>query len=121
MSKNNQGYIAIKIKPDNPFYPMASATNYVFEHRLVVAQSLGRCLEPFEVVHHKNRIRHDNRLVNLELIGGPNAQHIHNSIVFAIQRIRQLEAYIDSLELEIKTLRWELAYSNSRSPDDTGD
>src|SRR5688572_3184126 len=44
-----KGYVALW----RPGHPMASKTGYVMEHRLVMAEHLGRMLTADEVVHHK--------------------------------------------------------------------
>ena len=49
------------------FAAMARKDGYVMEHRLLVAQAIGRCLLRAEVVHHDNHDPQDNRLENLML------------------------------------------------------
>jgi len=41
-----EGYIRIKLQPDDFFYSMARKDGYVLEHRLVVAKALCHCLLP---------------------------------------------------------------------------
>lgn len=58
------GYIR-RLVPEHPY---ADSKGSVLEHRLVMEKNLGRYLTPDEVVHHKNHIRDDNRIENLELL-----------------------------------------------------
>jgi len=62
----------VRCPPD--FLKMARKDVYVMEHRLIVAQAMGRCLKRTEVVHHVNHDPQDNRLKNLELFSS-NRDH----------------------------------------------
>lgn len=65
------GYVRIL----NPSHPESDSRGYVYEHRLVMEQSLGRRLNPGEVVHHINHVRDDNRLENLRVFAS-HSEHI---------------------------------------------
>lgn len=68
IQRGKTGYVFILLSKDDFFYPMANKAGYVLEHRLVMAKRLGRCLHPWEHVHHKKQIRSDNRLSQLRLV-----------------------------------------------------
>ncbi len=109
--QHSNGYIEIKLFPDNFFFPMANKRcHYVKKHRLVMAQHLGRNLQSWEIVHHKNGIKDDNRLENLELTASFAEHSINHGRGYQdgfqkgykdgqSRQIRELQTRIKELEL----------------------
>lgn len=73
--RKHGNYAPIKyVRCPKEFLAMARKDGYVMEHRLIMAQSLGRTLLRTEVVHHVNHDPTDNRIENLMLFG-TNQEH----------------------------------------------
>jgi len=107
--KSKPGYYTyIHIYSDNPFYNIADKSGWVGEHRLIVAQHLGRCLEKHEVVHHKNGIKDDNRIENLELFP---IQAEHLSICYLKRDLKKQEKEIRLLKTQVRILTERLSES----------
>lgn len=65
---NYQGYLEVF----EPQHPLAKKNGYVRQHRMI-ALDAGLLTDPSMEVHHKNGIKTDNRLENLEII--THAEH----------------------------------------------
>lgn len=117
------GYRIIRIGMDSPFWSMARVrgkgkvpkTGIVAEHRLAMAEHLGRCLELWEIVHHKNRVRDDNRLENL-LVVTKQQNTAFGILEKVIKKLRKeidtLAGRVTVLEAEVTLLRSQNTYTS---------
>ena len=88
--KTNRGYYIIH-RPE--YLGKKYKNTYVLEHVFIMSEHLGRPLFEGETVHHKNGIRTDNRLENLELwsTNHPPGQRVFDLVEWAKQLLALYE------------------------------
>lgn len=63
----------------DPANPCANKRGEVLEHRKVMEDYIGRPLTENEVIHHKNGIKTDNRIENLQILSRSEHQKLHKT------------------------------------------
>ena len=87
--KHYNGYIIVN-KPEHPY---SNCDGYIYKHRLIMEESIGRYLKPEEVVHHINGIIDDNRIENLMLFANQREHIIYH------KELKKGEEYAKSIIL----------------------
>lgn len=64
ITKRSNGYVWVK----DWTHPSANKQGYVYQHRVAAEKVIGRYVESWEVVHHKDRNRTNNDPSNLEVL-----------------------------------------------------
>lgn len=70
----SNGYVLIKVDRS---HPLSDSRGYVYEHRLVASEKIGRLVTSLEHVHHINGDKTDNRPENLEVLTVAEHRFLH--------------------------------------------
>ena len=91
-----RGYVLRIIQPDNFFFCMADSQNRVWEHRLVMAQHLGRPLLSNESVHHLDGNPSNNNINNLILMDDTDHRRFENLLRYGKVKRTEVMNYVIS-------------------------
>ena len=117
-TKNGAGYVMVL----EPGHLCGTKWGYIYEHRLVMEKHIGRLLYSWEVVHHINGDKADNRIENLELMSNSKHSSEHGNIGFQkrpTQKLRKKVLFLrekgwliaeisKEVGLSEPTIRWTL-------------
>jgi len=92
---------SIKVKPDNPYYPMTYNNGYISPARLAMAEHLGRCLGSDEYIYYIDGNPFNYNISNLQLVS-------HKELT-TLSEIRRVVNRLDHLSSRLATLRSNLA------------
>jgi len=107
-TKRSDGYLEVHLPENHWCRPMATKSKgSILVHRLVMAEHLGRLLEPWEIVHHVNGIKDDNRPENFELT--TKSQHPMSYEDGYIKGFKDgITTRDKGVEKQLKLLRWQI-------------
>ncbi|TEB09188.1 HNH endonuclease signature motif containing protein [Pelotomaculum propionicicum] len=88
---HSDGYIYC-FKPDHPH----ASNGYVFQHRLVMEEKIGRYLKPDEVVHHIDGNKTNNNPDNLLLTTCSEHTRLHNEIRAQRMKVISIPCHCDT-------------------------
>ena len=120
--------VRVYVDQNHPYFCMAgrcSKGHAILEHRLVMAESLGRPLKRQEVVHHIDGNNLNNELSNLLLLP---SQSMHTAYTMMQNELRRIEnellmvkQRVTLLEAENVLLRMQLSTQGIGNPELSGD
>lgn len=91
------GYILLR----EPNHPNANKADYVLESVKVMSAALGRPIRKGEIIHHKNGVRADNKLGNLQLCvkrKHPTGQLVTDVAAWCVKFLKQYKGDLAMLQ-----------------------
>lgn len=116
-STREDGYVLISVPPSSPYASMCATPSskggyrQIFEHRLIMAQHLGRLLQSGEVVHHKDGNPSNNLIENLQLLSKSEHTALEQRLIK--EKILRLETENAELKKENERLKNACAHLKS--------
>lgn len=106
-----EGYALVRA-PEG--HPRARQDGSILEHRLVMEAALGRYLEEWEIVHHKNGDRSDNSLENLEIMDGRSRHGVGHPPGSEFDTMTAAQVLLQQADLPEELRRSLLLYRDSK-------
>jgi hypothetical protein len=91
----------------SPDHPNANQQGYVYEHRLVVEENIGRYLKPDEIVHHIDLDPTNNKIDNLLVLDSSEHTTLHYYMQLALVQLLPPQQLQQLAQCLLKSIRDE--------------